>query len=251
MVLQAWGICVTLRIIASAIMRRTGVSGMCSSSPASVAAPDVWDAGRGASGGVGSAVCTGPDSRYPSTSSRVIRPPMPLPKSWDRSILCSWASRLTAGDRRAGSAATAVGDMATWVPDSSLMPPPVGPTIFTSLSRYPVVLTFAGAVGATAGAGSIVSGLVLSRTSLDSTSAMGAPIGIVSPSWARMRSNLPETGEGISIVTLSVTTSTSGSYCSMWSPGCFSHFPMVPSTTDSPTLGSSIIRAKFYHPVCC
>ena len=37
------------------------------------------------------------------------------------------------------------------------------------------------------------------------------------------------------MVTLSVTTSTSGSYRRTESPGCFSHFPMVPSTTDSPT----------------
>ena len=81
-----------------------------------------------------------------------------------------------------------------------------------------------------------------------STSAMGAPIGTVSPSAARIFSSAPSTGEGTSIVTLSVTTSTSGSYRAMASPGCFSHLPIVPSTTDSPTWGSSIVCAKTAPP---
>ena len=42
---------------------------------------------------------------------------------------------------------------------------------------------------------------------------------------------------GTSALTLSVTTSTSGSYLATWSPGCFSHFPIVPSATLSPSWG--------------
>ena len=44
-----------------------------------------------------------------------------------------------------------------------------------------------------------------------SISAMGAPMGMVSPSWASTLISDPATGEGTSMVTLSVITSTSGS----------------------------------------
>ena len=44
-----------------------------------------------------------------------------------------------------------------------------------------------------------------------SISAMGAPMGTVSPSSAKTRNSDPSTGDGTSIVTLSVTTSTKGS----------------------------------------
>ncbi len=48
---------------------------------------------------------------------------------------------------------------------------------------------------------------------------------------------MPSNGDGTSAFTLSVTTSTSGSYLSTWSPGCLSHFPIVPSATLSPSWG--------------
>ena len=73
-------------------------------------------------------------------------------------------------------------------------------------------------------------------------------MGTVSPSCANIRSRMPVAGDGSSMVTLSVITSTRGSYRWISSPGCFSHLPMVPSTTDSPTWGSSIVRAKPYRP---
>ena len=73
---------------------------------------------------------------------------------------------------------------------------------------------------------------------------MGAPMGTVSPSCARMWVSTPDTGEGISMFTLSVTTSTRGSYFSTVSPMRFSHLPMTPSVTDSPTWGSSILIAR-------
>ena len=62
---------------------------------------------------------------------------------------------------------------------------------------------------------------------------------------------VPVAGAGTSMFTLSVTTSTSGSYFSTLSPTCFSHFPITPSVTDSPTCGSSILMAVSYSsPVC-
>ncbi len=52
-----------------------------------------------------------------------------------------------------------------------------------------------------------------------------------------MDSSVPATGEGISVSTLSVDTSTSGSSTSTESPTFFSHRVTVPSVTDSPSSG--------------
>ena len=49
--------------------------------------------------------------------------------------------------------------------------------------------------------------------------------------------SVPSNGDGTSALTLSVMTSSSGSYLSTWSPGCFSHLPIVPSATLSPSWG--------------
>ena len=51
------------------------------------------------------------------------------------------------------------------------------------------------------------------------------------------RSACPRNGDGTSAFTLSVMTSTIGSYLSTWSPGFFSHLPIVPSATLSPSWG--------------
>ena len=67
--------------------------------------------------------------------------------------------------------------------------------------------------------------------------ARRVPIGTVWPSWTFTSLSVPATGEGISVFTLSVCTSTRRSYLLTFSPGCFSHFPIVPSVTDSPSLG--------------
>src|SRR5262245_8285876 len=42
------------------------------------------------------------------------------------------------------------------------------------------------------------------------------------------------------IVTLSVSSSTSGSSTATRSPGCLNHLPMVASVTDSPSVGTRI-----------
>ena len=65
-----------------------------------------------------------------------------------------------------------------------------------------------------------------------------APIGTVSPSATRISTTVPETGDGSSTFTLSVFTSTIGSYFATLSPGALSHFSIVPSVTVSPTSGS-------------
>ena len=63
------------------------------------------------------------------------------------------------------------------------------------------------------------------------------PTGTVTSSSAVMLSSVPATGEGISVSTLSVETSTRGSSISMVSPTFFSQRVTVPSVTDSPSSG--------------
>jgi hypothetical protein len=67
--------------------------------------------------------------------------------------------------------------------------------------------------------------------------AISALFGTVAPSSARISLSVPSNGDGTSAFTLSVITSSSGSYFATWSPGCFSHLPIVPSATLSPSWG--------------
>ena len=64
-----------------------------------------------------------------------------------------------------------------------------------------------------------------------------APTSTVSSSWTLISSRVPATGEGISVSTLSVETSSRGSSTATWSPGCFNQRVTVPSVTDSPSAG--------------
>src|SRR5262245_23633178 len=67
--------------------------------------------------------------------------------------------------------------------------------------------------------------------------ARTAPTSTVSSSWALISSSLPATGEGISVSTLSVETSRSGSSTATSSPMDLSHWVTVPSVTLSPSAG--------------
>jgi hypothetical protein len=67
--------------------------------------------------------------------------------------------------------------------------------------------------------------------------AISVLFGTVSPSWTRISVSVPSNGDGTSALTLSVITSTIGSYLSTWSPGFLSHLPIVPSATLSPSCG--------------
>ena len=57
---------------------------------------------------------------------------------------------------------------------------------------------------------------------------------------ARSRPSTPAAGAGTSMVTLSVSSSTSGSSTATGSPGFLNHLPMVASVTDSPSVGTRI-----------
>ena len=74
-------------------------------------------------------------------------------------------------------------------------------------------------------------------------SAMTSPTSTVSSSSAIIFVNTPATGEGISVSTLSVETSKSGSSTATVSPTCLSHVVTVPSVTDSPSSGISTENA--------
>src|SRR5438094_3622789 len=70
-----------------------------------------------------------------------------------------------------------------------------------------------------------------------SKTARSVPIGTVCPSSTLISRSVPDTGDGISVFTLSVCTSTRRSYLFTFSPGFLSHLPIVPSVTDSPSFG--------------
>ncbi len=76
------------------------------------------------------------------------------------------------------------------------------------------------------------------------TRAITSPTSTVSSSSARISSRVPETGEGTSVSTLSVETSSSGSSSSTVSPTFFSHWVMVPSVMDSPSSGMAMSVAS-------
>src|SRR5262245_38913325 len=67
--------------------------------------------------------------------------------------------------------------------------------------------------------------------------ASSAPTSTVSSSATVIPRRIPETGEGISVSTLSVDTSSSGSSAVTWSPSCLSQRVTVPSVTLSPSCG--------------
>src|SRR2546426_6238655 len=190
-----------------AIDRRIGVSGTL-----------VSPAGAAGAGRASVATCrcspfaaTG-WARRPTKSSMsflLIRPPTPDPSMRASSASVMWCSSIrarTAGDKRVRpSPAPARGEGESWV-------------------------WAAAAVGA-AGAGRCVA------VADSSITAISVPTVTVVPSLTLISFNTPASGAGTSAFTLSVMTSTRASYFLTWSPGCFSHFEMVPSVIDSPSCG--------------
>src|ERR1700758_525087 len=67
-----------------------------------------------------------------------------------------------------------------------------------------------------------------------------APTATVSPSLATISPRVPADGAGTSMVTLSVSSSTSGSSTATESPAFLNQRPMVASVTDSPSVGTRI-----------
>src|SRR5437870_5686351 len=101
---------------------------------------------------------------------------------------------------------------------------------------------FAGAEGTTVGRAGAV-GLVGATSPASPNTMRVAPTFTTSPSFARSWSTLPVTGEGIWTVTLSVITSTTGSFSRIGSPSLTNHLTTSPSWTPSPMSGSLNSRA--------
>src|SRR5699024_2314981 len=88
--------------------------------------------------------------------------------------------------------------------------------------------------------------------------AISAPMSTVSSSSTRILVRTPATGDGISVSTLSVETSRSGSSTSTVSPTFFNHWVTVPSVTLSPRSGMETdvgmvphwIWARYLPEVC-
>ena len=171
-------------------------------------------------------------SRYASRSCLVMRAPAPVPRTWLKSMLFSRAILRTSGDSGpaassgvgAGSAATGAGAAGGGGGGAAEAGAGAGG---------------AGAAAAGAAAGAPAPSLILPTTVLMPT---------VVPSCTRISPSVPATGDGISVSTLSVEISNSGSSRSTLSPGFFNHFVKVPSTMLSPIWGmmTSIINSPFH-----
>src|SRR5207247_9745823 len=91
---------------------------------------------------------------------------------------------------------------------------------------------FGGAEGTMVGRPA-VAGLVGAASPASPNTTRVAPTFTTSPSFARSWSTLPVTGEGIWTVTLSVITSTTGSFSRIGSPSLTNHLTTSPSWTPS------------------
>ena len=96
----------------------------------------------------------------------------------------------------------------------------------------------AGAGAAAAGAG-VAAGAAAGAAASPASpiTASSPPTATVSSSWATIFVRTPDAGEGISVSTLSVDTSSSGSSSWTVSPSCLSQRVTVPSVTLSPSAG--------------
>ncbi len=122
-------------------------------------------------------------------------------------------------------------------------PAPIGLVLAVFSSGAPVALA-AGLV-AVAGVGEDLAGAP--APSLIWPSSAATPT--VSPVLAAISDKTPAAGAGTSSVTLSVSSSTTGSSTATASPGCLNHLPTVASVTDSPRVGTRISAMIFpFYP---
>ena len=134
--------------------------------------------------------------------------------------------------RTEGASGASAGAAVSGLGRSSSGPALIGFVVSDLRSGRPVVLSAAmPCVLAAAGfAGALPSAICPSS----------APTATVSPSLATSSASVPAEGAGTSMVTLSVSSSTSGSSTDTASPGFLNHFPIVASVTDSPSVGTRI-----------
>src|SRR5215210_5339745 len=196
-----------------------------------------------------------------------MRPPGPLP--WicalARSMPCSAAMRRATGVKRSGSScswsagAVGQGDATgaslargrsagvVAVPGGGARPGTACSPLATSGGAPGRGATWFGGVGAV---GASAAGGAAAAPSPAPTTPRTSPMPTVSPSCLAIDCSTPAPGAATSRLTLSVSSSTSGSPAATWSPSRFFHCPTVPSTIDSPKAGTliSALLADMLHP---
>ncbi len=162
----------------------------------------------------------------------VTRPPMPLPAIWAISTPCSSAMRRTAGEERTRN---------------NSISSAISPFRLTGMrwlgSARPVRSPFASGEPFLPGTDPTGSMAGIPVPPVSSIRQSPVPTGTVVAGSTRISTRTPATGEGTSVLTLSLSTSSSGSYLSTRSPTCFSQVPIVPSVTLSPSFGIVIVVA--------
>ena len=183
------------------------------------------------------------------TSSRVMRPPGPVPMMVSGSRPCSATRRRTTGESNrvslpaaaagaGGAGATGAGAGA----GSGAGAAGAGAGSGASAAAG----SGAGAAGAAVGG----AGAGAAAPTLSPTTAITVPTSTVSPSATRISTSTPATGEGTSVSTLSVETSNNGSSAATASPTFLNHWVMVPSVTVSPSCGSVTSAICVRLPFC-
>ncbi len=163
-------------------------------------------------------------STWSMTSSRVIRPPPPVPTIWAAVRPCSRSSRRTAGVIRASGLPGRSSAAAGWAGVEAAIgtaagsatgrsSEPAGPCADSRHSGpKPAPVRRGAASSATPSRRSRVRAAAAGSPSAVSMTAISALLGTVAPSSTRISVSVPSNGDGTSALTLSVMTSRSGSY---------------------------------------
>ena len=184
-----------------------------------------------------------------------MRPPAPVPVIWLRSTEFSRASLRTKGDRGPAGSAGASGSGAGSGGTACACPPALGASAGAGGLAAGAGGEATGAAGAVAGGGAgAAAGFAwafgpapLPPSSILATTVL---MPTVLPSSTRISESVPAAGDGISVSTLSVEISKSGSSRSTRSPAFLSHLVSVPSTMLSPIWGitTSVIKLLLPFP---
>ncbi len=180
--------------------------------------------------GSGRAAVWAPDSMYARMSFFVTRPPVPVPATTFGSTPCSAAMRATTGE-------TNVRPFPDPVADGTGSEGIVRASGVGAGSTAPGAGSGAPTASTAPGAGSGTPAASTTAEPAGAITASTVPISTVSPSATRISATTPSPGLGTSVSTLSVEISSSGSSWAIASPGCLSHFVIVPSETETPIWG--------------
>ena len=175
---------------------------------------------------------------WSSTSSRVMRPPGPVPTNDSTSIPWSLTRRRTTGDNNLlDDVARSVEGAGAGAAEGVGAGAGAGAAGAAGAGAGAETAGAGAGVGVGAGAGAAGAGAVVGALPAAPTTAITVPTGTVSPSLALISVTVPATGDGTSVSTLSVETSNNGSSAATVSPTFLNHRVIVPSVTVSPSCG--------------